>query len=270
MNLGISSYTYTWATGVPGKEPPRPWDETDLLEMAVKLAVDSIQIADNLPLHTFSEKRLHTLKEKAGHCGLKLEVGARGMTAEQLDRYTDIAVMLDSPILRFVIDGPGFVPSVEEVIGIIRGILPRLEANKIHLAIENHDRLKATEFKQIVKAFHGENVGICLDSVNSMGAGEGIEFVTSMLAPYTFNLHIKDFIIERHSHMMGFTIKGCPAGEGQLPLSWMLEQLGPSCRSAVLELWTPPEDTIEKTILKEQDWAEKSILYLRQHFFKTT
>ena len=268
MKLGISSYTYTWSVGVPGSEPEQPWDELMLVNKAAELEVDSLQIADNLPLHLLDVQRLKTLKQFASDSGIDLEVGARGLTSEMLQRYIEIADQLASPILRFVIDGPDFKPSVEEVIGIVSSAVPELEKRGIHLAIENHDRLQAREFLDIVKGSQSQHVGICLDSVNSIGAGEGIETITTILAPHTFNLHIKEFIVERHPHMMGFTIEGRPLGQGQLPLAWMLEQLGPRCQSAILESWTPPEKTLEKTMAKEAQWAIESIKYLKSNYFK--
>ena len=41
---------------------------------------------------------------------------------------------------------------------------------------------------------------------------------------------------------MGFTIEGCPAGNGQLDMPWLLEQFNASScdYSASLELWPPP------------------------------
>lgn len=267
MKLGISSYTYTWSVGVPGSEPEKPWDELVLVKKAAELQVDCLQIADNLPLHLMEEQRLLELKQQAVNAGIELEAGARGMTADMLHRYLGIARQLDSSLLRFVIDGPDFKPSNEEVKAIIRSAIPELEKHGIRLAIENHDRLHARDFLDIVRGSESEHVGICLDSVNSMGAGEGIETITTMLAPYTFNLHIKEFVVERHPHMMGFTIEGRPVGQGQLPLSWMLEQLGPRCRSAILESWTPPEESIDKTMTKEEAWAIESINYLRTNYF---
>jgi len=267
MKLGISSYTYTWSVGVPGSEPREPWDEMKLLQKAVELEVDCLQIADNLPLHSMKEKRLLKLKQKAAEARIELEVGARGMTPEMLHRYIGITSLLGSSMLRFVIDGPRFTPSVTEVIEIVKAVTPELKDQGIRLAIENHDRLLAREFLEIVEGSHSPNVGICLDSVNSMGAGEGIETITTILAPHTFNLHVKDFLAERHPHMMGFTIEGRPVGRGQLPLAWMLEQLGPQCQSAILESWTPPEERIEKTMAKEADWAIESINYLKNNHF---
>ena len=67
---------------------------------------------------------------------------------------------------------------------------------------------------------------------------------------------------------MGFSIEGRPVGQGQLPLAWILEQLGPQCQSAILESWTPPEENLEKTKLKEGDWAKESIKYLKNNFFQ--
>ena len=66
--------------------------------------------------------------------------------------------------------------------------------------------------------------------------------------------------------MMGFDVEGKPFGEGNLPLEWMLTQLTSKCRTAILEQWTPPEETLEKTIIKERNWARQSITYLRNYF----
>jgi hypothetical protein len=35
------------------------------------------------------------------------------------------------------------------------------------------------------------------------------------------------------------------------------------CKSAILELWTPPEKNIEDTVVKEDKWADESIEYLK-------
>lgn len=59
-------------------------------------------------------------------------------------------------------------------------------------------------------------VGICLDTVNSLGAAEGIGVVVETLGPSVVNLHLKDFVVLRAAHMMGFSIEGRPAGRGQL------------------------------------------------------
>ncbi|MDQ4141187.1 MAG: sugar phosphate isomerase/epimerase, partial [Bacteroidota bacterium] len=103
---------------------------------------------------------------------------------------------------------------------------------------------------------------------NSMGAGEGLEQIVDTLAPYTVNLHLKDFGIKRLPHLMGFQIDGRPAGKGMLNVPWLLDKLTPygRCQTAVLEQWVIPETELSETITKEEDWAIESVNYLRQYF----
>jgi sugar phosphate isomerase/epimerase len=268
MKLGISSYAYTWAIGVPGQVPEHPMDCFHLLNKAIDSQVSCLQIADNLPLHRLQHQERHELFKKAQNALIGIEVGMRGLSIDNLERYIDLAEYFRSPILRAVIDFDDFRPGIQEIIGIIRDFLPELTSRNIQLAIENHDRFKATEFARIIETIGDSHVGICLDSVNSMGAGEGLDEVLRILGPYTINFHIKDFIVKRASHMMGFSIEGAPAGKGMLPIEEIilkLEKWG-ECESGILELWTPQSETLEETIRLEEKWVEQSINFLKPFF----
>ena len=265
MQLGISSYTYTWLIGVPGSLPDKQMSASDLVDRAASFGLKLVQIADNLPLENFTDTELENLRQYAFNKGVSIEMGGRCLTTEHTLKCLKAAEILHSPILRMVIDGAGFEPDIPDIIQIISDVLPEFESRKIRLAIENHDRLKAREFEQIIKSINSEWVGICLDSVNSMGAGEGFETVAEILIPYTINLHLKDFSIRRVSHKMGLIIEGTPAGSGMLNIEDLickLNRLG-HCHSAILELWTPPETDLKDTISKEEEWADRSIKYLK-------
>jgi len=265
MTPGISSYTYTWAVGVPGYMPEKPLNARNLVDKAHTAGIKILQIADNIPVEKLSASELEGLKLYAGSKGVALEMGGRGLTPEHTLQCLNTAYLLGSPLLRMVIDSAGYEPTLESVIPTIKDLLPEFRKRNIRLAIENHDRLKAREFEKIVLATDPEIVGICLDSVNSLGAGEGFETVTEILAPYTINLHVKDFTIQRVSHKMGFVVEGCPAGKGMLKIPYLLKKTSQysRCHSAILELWTPPEQTVEKTIIKEEKWAQESIDFLK-------
>lgn len=264
MILGISSYTYTWATGVHGSEPVNPLLASDLIDKAANSGLKLVQIADNLPLETLTENEILKIAAYAGGKGIIIEMGGRGLYPEHTYKCLKTAALLKSPILRMVIDNPGFAPDLNSVISIIRELLPEFKSRNIKLAIENHDRFKAREFEQIIQGAGSEFAGICLDSVNSLGAGEGFEIVSEILIPYTINLHIKDFSISRISHKMGLNVEGKPAGKGMLKIPDLLKKVSSTglCLSAVLELWTPPAGNIEETIRKEELWAKESIEYL--------
>ncbi len=268
MQLGISSYAYSWAIGIPGHLPVKPLTVAGLIEKAKQLRVDCVQIADNLPLHNLSWDKLNSLADQARTSGIRVEVGSRGLTADNLEHYLKIAGIFSSPLLRMVIDTKTYEPSIEEVIEVIKSSIDLLKDTGIKLAIENHDRLKAREFERIVLETDPDRVGICLDSVNSLGAGEGIEEVVKILAPYTINLHLKEFVIKRTWHNMGFLVEGAPAGKGMLNIPWLLSgirQYG-RCESAILELWTTPEDKLDKTIEKEEQWVRESVSFLIPFF----
>jgi sugar phosphate isomerase/epimerase len=269
MKLGISSYSFTWAIGVENYYPKTRINEIELLNHARILGIKLVQIADNMPLHKMSFEQRNNLSEKALEYGMEIEIGANKMLPENLEEYIKIAEMMKSRILRFVFDGDDFKPEVTDVISIIKNVLPELKKSNIILAIENHERLLASDFKYIIEQVNSPFVGMCLDCANSLGNGEGLFDVVSELAPYTVNFHLKEVSIKRKYHKMGFDIEGSPFGQGILPLEKMLSILPENCRTAILEQWTPPEKTIEETIDKELDWAKKSLEYLRKYFDST-
>ncbi len=266
MKLGISSYTFTWAAGVRGSLPENRLNAAGVLDNAKELGISLVQIADNMPLHSMPDDEIKVLIQKAETLGIEIETGANKMTAENLEVYIRIAGRLGSKILRFAIDGEGYHPDPDEIIPVIRNAVPELRSRNITLALENHDRLFASDFTRLIEAVDSPLVGICLDCANSLGIGEGFHEVVAQLAPYTVNFHLKEVFIKRKYHMMGFDVEGRPFGEGCLPLKWMLEQLPSKCKTAILEQWTPPEDNIMKTIEKEREWASKSIAYLKPFF----
>lgn len=266
MDLGISTYSYTWATGVPGKMPELPMTAKKLIDLASTFRVQRLQIADNNPLFSQSEKIWLELRDYAKAKNIQIEIGGRGMKPDNLEEYINMASFFNSPILRMVIDAEGFEPDMNAIISILKNALPLLESKGIILALENHDRFPSMVFNQIIREINHPKVGICLDSVNSMGIGEGLETVVNNLAPFTVNLHVKDYSVSRINHKMGFVVEGKPAGKGLLNLPWILEKLSPfnRCQSAILELWTPPSSTLDETIKKEHEWAVASIAYMKQ------
>jgi len=270
MFLGISSFTYGWAVGVPGHVPLDPLTAFDLIHKTIALNLKCVQIGDNLPLHKLDRHQRDDLKSIIFKNDLRLEVGARKLTTENLDRYISIAANFGSPLLRFVVDGVKYKPEANDIVTVIRNAMPDLKKAGITLGIENHDRFKASELATIMDSINDEQVGICLDCVNSLGAGEGLDHVTSVLLPYTVNLHIKDYTIRRLSHNMGFVVNGMPTGTGMIDVPALLDQLKvyDRCKSAILEQWVTPELTIAETILKEERWAMESLGYLQQlpHF----
>ena len=263
MRFGVSSYAFGWNVGFAGAVPERPMDELDLLAFARDAGADAVQIADNLPLDTFDTARLERLRRAADEAGLLVEVGFRRLTAERLSRGAEIARFFGSPFMRFVIDDRDYHPSLPEIEAMLRENLAELGG--VTLAIENHDRFRAAELRELVERVGSPQVAICLDTANSVGAGEGLETVLRELGPLAVNVHLKDVAFARIETLQGFTVSGRPAGRGQIDFPELLESLGRSgrCESATVELWTPAEPTHAQTLEKERRWASESCEYLR-------
>lgn len=262
----MGSYGVAWAVGVPAYEAPsQPLDAHGLLRFAHDLGLNVVQIADNLPLHTLSESERASLRAEAVRLGVSVEVGTRGIQPENIECYLAIAQEFSSPILRVVVDTAEHHPSPDEVVTLLRPHLSAFALSGITLAIENHDRFKAQTLAHIITALDHPNVGICLDTVNSFGALEGPERVLEVLAPYVVNLHVKDFIIRRVPHNMGFIVTGAPAGQGMLDIPWLLRTLQGYGRSfnAIIETWLSPGDTMAATMACEVDAVRESVKFLR-------
>lgn len=265
MRLGLSSYTYTWAVGVPGSPPGVPMGAVDIIDKAAALGVGVVQFADNLPLHELAGASVGLLEARARERDIRIEVGTRGI-GQHLLAYADLAERFGSPFVRIVIDRGSDRPSPEEAAERLSFFRTVFESRGVKLAIENHDRFSCAELVELVERL-GPWAGICLDTVNSFGAMEAPQTVIRALGPYTVNVHLKDFSIRRPQHKMGFEITGTPVGRGLLDVGFLLEHVAEvgHADSAILELWTPPEPSIDATCAKESRWAEESVGYLRRH-----
>ena len=265
--IGISSYSYSYAVGFQGFEPPSPLDAFGLVDKAAELEVPVLQIGDNCPLDRLDREKLAALRDYAKQRHVLIEAGMRGIQTDNLLRYIQIADILEAPLLRVVVDAKDFQPDFEEIIHLLRPVLPELEKKQLVLGIENHDRFPAGVFAQIAETLDHPNVGIVLDTVNSFACEETTWQVVDALAKYTVNFHVKDFKIQRVENSMGLLVTGTPAGQGFLNIPAIKERLRREARqdfSSVLELWMAPEPTVEATIAKEECWVRESIAYLKE------
>ena len=266
MRLGIGSFSYPWAVGVPGQ--PRlsaPMDAFVLLDAAKHLGVQTVQYVDNMPLTNLSMRDIGELSARAADAGIKIEVGMRGTDANDIRQHLGYVKKFGGDYLRIMTDGtaPNDTPGSDEIISRLFPLVDEFEDAGVRIALENFDRFTAYDTVGMVEALGaGDVAGVCLDTVNGFGAGEGWSSVVETLASYTINLHIKDFRVTRKPHRLGFEINGAPVGQGQLDVAAILAQMPPDV-SVTLEQWTPFDTTIEATCREEARRVEEGIAYLK-------
>src|SRR6187399_2118511 len=143
MRLGIGSYTFAWAIGVPGHPPAQPMTAFDLLEETARLGVRLVQVCDNLPLTRLSSTELERFSARARELNIQVELGTLGLGPDNLRAYLQLAKHFKCPFVRVVVDSPGDEPSPDEIVDRLRPLLAEFAAANIFLAIENHDRLRS-------------------------------------------------------------------------------------------------------------------------------
>ena len=265
LTVGLSSWAFPWAIGVPDHRPPSPMDAFGLLEVAGAQGVALVQIADNLPLHEMSSSALRRLADAAHERGIAIEVGTAGMTRERLAEYLAIARTLRSDLVRIVIDFGEVRPDRSEILAVLRSALPEYAHAGVRIGIENHDRFRAAALAELMVAVDSPCVGICLDTINSLAQIESVEHVLATLRPWIVNVHVKDFTIRRVPNKMGYLVEGAPAGQGDLDLYRLLRDAGtlPRRATVVLEQWPSWRGDLAATIACEADWARSSLQAIR-------
>jgi 3-oxoisoapionate decarboxylase len=262
MKLGAGTYCWMWAIGVPGQPPPaKPLDGFALLDRCAALDLRVAQLGPNLPL---DPARLGELAAHAKDLGIEIEIGIETLEPEALRHGVDLCHRLGARLLRTVDLYEGPVRSTADLESLLRDALPLLDGGPA-LALENA-RTPAAEMAAALDSIGSTRLGITLDTVNSLAIPEGTHEVVRHLAPFTLCLHVKDFRVRRIWHRMGFEVEGTPAGDGQLDIPWLLDQVRTAGRdpNVILELWVPQQADTEATIALENTWVRQSIAYLRQ------
>lgn len=238
-----------------------------LLDRAVDAGVGIVQIADNLPLHELPDSELDRLGRAAAVRGLRLEAGTRTLDPAHLLRYATIAQRIGAGSIRTVMSGPrGRARDLREAQDALAKVVGELERMQLVLALENNEVFAASEYAALMRRVAAPNVGVCMDTANSLGRPELLETILDELAEHTVMLHAKDYDIQRIDTRMGFSVVGRPIGHGRVDFDLVLGRLRDLDRgqgSVIVEHWPPFLDDIESTILAEQEWLEQSLGFLR-------
>ena len=271
MRLGIGSYTYSWAMGIPGYDNGRPRITcVDIINRAAERRCDLVQLCDNAFLERMPSEERSMLGQQCRSLNLGIQVGTRGVDPANVSAFLGIAMETRSDLVRSMLPKEGYGTDLNDAIAMLKEVMPAFEKADILLSLENHDRHTCRELRTVLDRVGSRHLGICLDTANSYGVTEDVSRVIDTLLPVANCVHIKDFSIRRISTQMGFHLGGAPAGMGMVDIKKIMDgYAGMGEKGAViLELWTPYINDLEETIALENRWAELSLEYMRP-FFKS-
>ncbi|MGP1393987.1 MAG: sugar phosphate isomerase/epimerase family protein [Inquilinaceae bacterium] len=266
MTPGLGSYAFRWSIGHKDRRPDIPMTALEVLEVADAHGLRVVQYADNLPLGELDDAALERLAAAARTRGMALELGTQSFDADEVRRYIGIGHRIGAKILRVALDAPDARKPVPDLAAEVTDLLPALKKAGIRLAIENHFNFPSRRVAALLEEVGDDHVGVCLDVANSICAGEWPMETVGILAPYTINLHLKDYVIQPDPHGVGFRILGVPLGEGRTDIRAVLNALERREMSVIYEHWLPWPGSFETARRDENEWTEKSATVLKSLF----
>jgi 3-oxoisoapionate decarboxylase len=262
MTIGLSTYSFFWRWHETATDPI---DLHDMIDRTAELGVSLLQICDYPRIESFTPDELAKLKEHGDRRGVAFELGTRGLGTAHLARYLEIAAALEVTLVRSMFNTADHKPGLDEAVELLRASMPAYEKAGVTIALETYEQVPTATVLAAVKAVDSPNLGICLDPANSVAALEHPLQTIDTTAAYVKNLHVKDFSFTRKDGWVGFTLAGCPLGEGLLNYDHMIAAVRPDEHGVnqIIEHWVTWQGDSETTCLLEDQWTSHNLSYLR-------
>lgn len=262
MTTGLGTYAFFWQWHASAEQP---LSLPAMLDATADQGVQLFQICDYPEMESYDDERLAALREHADRRGVALELGTRGIGTAHLERYRHLAERLGVTLVRSMLNAGEHRPGRDEAVALLRTALPAYERAGVTLALETYEQVPVATLVDVVEAVGSPSLGICLDPANCVAALELPLDTVRRTAPHVKNLHVKDFHFTRQDGWVGFSLVGCPLGEGLLPYAEMVALVDPDARGVnrIVEHWLPWQGDSATTIALEQRWTEHNLSYLR-------
>jgi sugar phosphate isomerase/epimerase len=261
MPVGLGTYAFFWRAS---EHAPAPLTPEEMLTRTRELGGEVFQFCDYPPIEAFGQDRLAAIRALAEEYGIALELGTRGVRPGHLRRYLDLADALGARFVRSMLNAADHRPGVAEATALLAETVPEYAARGVTLGLETYEQVATDDLLAVVRGVGSDHLGVCLDPANCVARLERPTDVVEATAPYVVNLHVKDFAFSRRDGWVGFTLAGCPLGEGLLDYGHLAAAVRPEARgiSQIVEHWLPWQGDYAATAELEARWTEHCITTL--------
>jgi sugar phosphate isomerase/epimerase len=260
--IGLGTYAFYWQW-----QPvvDHPLTLSEMVDQTAAAGAEVFQICDHPAVEQLPDRDLDALRRRADEVGVALELGTRGIGADHLARYLVLAQRLGARLVRSMINSADHRPDREEALTLLGSAVPAYEGAGVTLALETYEQVPVATLVEVVEAVGSPALGICLDPANCVAALELPLDTIARTAPWVRNVHVKDFHFTRQAGWVGFSLIGCPLGEGLLPYDALLEAVQPEQRglSQIVEHWLPWQGDAASTVALEQQWTAQTLSHLK-------
>ncbi|BDZ64916.1 sugar phosphate isomerase/epimerase family protein [Agromyces mangrovi Wang et al. 2018] len=260
--IGLGTYAFFWQHS---DRVPEPLSLVGAFEATRALGVDLFQVCDYAPLLELTEREIGDAARAASDLGLTIELGTKGIAPDHLARFLRLADAFDARLVRSMVFGADFRPTLAEAKELLARSIRDYEAAGVTLALETYEQLPTAELVGLVERVGSDRLGICLDPPNVVAALELPRDTIDACAALTRNVHAKDSAFARQDGWVGFTYTGTPMGEGLGEYPYLFEQIRPREHgiNEIVEHWLPWQGDPETTVRTEREWTATALEYLR-------
>jgi 3-oxoisoapionate decarboxylase len=178
---------------------------------------------------------------------------AEAETARRAGATVLRTVMLGSRRYETFTTASAFRRFVDEAVASLALAKPVVEKLGVRLAVENHKDFRADQLLAILGRADSENIGVCLDTGNSISLLEDPIEVVEALAPRAFTTHLKDMAVDEYEK--GFLLSEVPFGRGFLDLGRIVRVLREARPEIRFNVEMITRDPLQVPCLTETYWA---------------
>jgi 3-oxoisoapionate decarboxylase len=135
----------------------------------------------------------------------------------------------------------------------IAAAVPIVEKHRMPLGIENHKDWRLEQQLALLTEYSSEYVGVTLDTNNNLSLLDDPMETVEKLAPYTFNVHLKDTAVQEYEK--GFLLSEVPLGEGMLDMKRIVGVIRKAKPDVYFSLEMIVRDPLEIPCLTDKYWA---------------
>lgn len=264
--LGICSYAYRWSIEGQGYKPQRLMTPLEFAQNAKNHGAEVIQMCDHLRLNMCTENEIYAIRTFCNSNNLNIETGASSSQPAYLYDFLKLSEKLGANIVRVIPSinrnhpQDNVMQQIDNVAAQLKEIGLEAHHRGITLALENHANIRMIELIYLVEKINRNNVGICLDTMNSVIFLENPLEVTKMAISHVISVHLKDFLIRFNRN--GHRIEGVALGDGIVDFKRILSELlskAPKLKSLHIELFIRRKSSQEKILSYENECISISI-----------
>lgn len=269
MVIGLGTYAFFWEMS---SRAPEQLDLAGAFRATRDHGVELFQICDYAPLADMSDRELREAAAIAKDLDLVIELGTKGIELAHLRELLRLAGIFEAKLVRSMLYAPGSRPCLAEAEVMLREVLPDYAAEGVTLALETYEQVATADLLGVVEVLGSDQLAICLDPGNVVARLESPRETVEKAAPFTANVHVKDFAFTRSEGWVGFSYAGAPMGTGMHDYPHLLRMVRPAERgiNEVVEHWLPWQGNPAATVATEREWTRTTVDYLRDIHRRST